>query len=564
MLESLYWSDDKPLYYGITWALFAAVTALAVPAAFRKEVWNKSTALSSTGFLVLAALTMAASRWPGLFYPRAYSTDEAQAVTHAITLAYDPVFYRSVAGLTWGPLMIYPLAWPLAFGFVPSYFTARLAAVGAVSLALIGLYLIVRDREDEGAARLAVLPPLAFFAFTNFWDFLYFTSEHAPIAYLSLATLAVLRLREARQPLTAFAAGFFTACAPLAKIQATPAALYLGLAALVFIATKASGERSIRQAAWLLAGAATPFILLAATWLVAGVFGTFWQTYILDSLSYVKVGTSLPASLIGLFRQIDETGSLNYYLIPIALCVVTGGLLLPHLSRNADWPARGTFLPFALGLLLVSTYAVIAPGRMYYHYLLFLVWPSALCAAALLVTIRRALAGNPAGLRLASAAFLVVTLAPAVHFRVQHGNQFAGMARRFDAAGSGDPVVAWLQSHAAPGDRLVPWGWRPDYNAEAGLPQGTRILSTIPITEHHHGYEHFLPMIMADIERGQPEFFIDTVAPGAPWLKDRARHGHDSIPALAELIRRDYALAAEIDGVRIYRLRHERAAPPQP
>ena len=82
-------------------------------------------------WLVLAGALLA-FRWPLLWAPHQQNPDESQLIAGAITLRHDPVFWRSVDGVTAGPLDYYPLL-PAAWGDgVASYAIARLIGLATV------------------------------------------------------------------------------------------------------------------------------------------------------------------------------------------------------------------------------------------------------------------------------------------------------------------------------------------------------------------------------------------------------------------------------------------------
>src|SRR5688572_6555404 len=68
----------------------------------------------------LAGAVLLCFRWELILAPFEFNPDEAQLIAGALTLRHDPVFWRSVDGLTAGPFVFIPL--------IPATFTEGLAS----------------------------------------------------------------------------------------------------------------------------------------------------------------------------------------------------------------------------------------------------------------------------------------------------------------------------------------------------------------------------------------------------------------------------------------------------
>ncbi|MEO5959042.1 MAG: hypothetical protein ABIZ49_05005, partial [Opitutaceae bacterium] len=137
-------------------------------------------------FAVSVVLTLFAFRWPGFFHHPELNVDEAHTVAAALTLGVNPVYWKSVDGTTHGPLNDFILLVPGLFGWPVNFLTARIVGCALISGALIWFWAGMRRMWGDGVACLAVLPPLAFFSFSTFWDFVHYTSEHLTIFLLTM------------------------------------------------------------------------------------------------------------------------------------------------------------------------------------------------------------------------------------------------------------------------------------------------------------------------------------------------------------------------------------------
>ena len=100
------WLDAHP---GSFWGVALPATGLFCAYVFRAARRPAGNGLTAAlDFLVLFCFLLA-WRWPFLLSAEEYNPDESQFIAGAITLAQDPVFFRSVDGTTSGPLNFYAL-----------------------------------------------------------------------------------------------------------------------------------------------------------------------------------------------------------------------------------------------------------------------------------------------------------------------------------------------------------------------------------------------------------------------------------------------------------------------
>src|SRR5215207_2009845 len=106
MLKTLFiWLDHHSYIY---WFLTAGPTLLLlwrIKATVRGDVFGPAEVPRRTnwGDALVIFLFLLAWRWPFLLVAGEFNPDESQLIAGAITLAHDPVFWRSVDGTTSGP-----------------------------------------------------------------------------------------------------------------------------------------------------------------------------------------------------------------------------------------------------------------------------------------------------------------------------------------------------------------------------------------------------------------------------------------------------------------------------
>jgi hypothetical protein len=473
MLWSLLnWLDASPTRYSCAaWTVFAvvAVSALAVFFPIRRFVWWRHPAL----FAGLLLLCLVAFRWPILFdNQQLVDPDESQMMAGAMTLRHDPLFWRSVDGTTHGPLAQWALVVPLLVGGVMDYTLARTVSVLLIWVSLLGAWMVLRHLFAEGPARLLVLPLLATHAFTNFWGFVQYGSEHTPAALLAIGCSFMIvawdRSGRAPRPWCLFAAGLALGAVPWAKIQAFPPAAWVAVAGLALIFTTPDLERRQRVralSALTLGGlAVSGFVLL---WIaVNGLWPDFWKSYILNNLQYAGGRWFTWAQTPGKFVELGNIAAgFNPFFLWVVGFSFCGSLLLPWFER---WHRRCVLV--AWGLLLVALYAVMAPGRMFMHYLQLVLYPAGLLgglvAGGALAALDRLPPGRVAP-RLTRVGLLAVCLAcglaPQIWWRAHESQPVPGHFARTGGRRVHSEVGREIRRHARQGERLGMWGWMPSF-----------------------------------------------------------------------------------------------------
>ena len=217
-----------------------------------------------------------------------------------------------------------------------------------------------------------------FFCCTTHWDFIHYTSEHLPFCLLALATMLLFtaRGREGFSAVRLFLCGLCLGAVPFAKLQGSPLALWTALfACILILAAKLPVKLRIRPILLLCAGGVAPALLLLAILLANGLFGDFYQCYIINNIAYSQ--GSLPLSAYVHFITHGGEPGFMLFLLPCLGYALVSALLLPLLStRN-----RALCL-YALGTVVVACYVIMAPGRPHGHYFLFLIPPLGLAAGA--------------------------------------------------------------------------------------------------------------------------------------------------------------------------------------
>jgi hypothetical protein len=538
--------DSSPTLY---WAVGYALTAVLIGVSQKKQI--------TLPFYLLGALVVfVLLRLPVVVLNRELNADESQIISHAITLFQDPVYWRSVDGTTIGPLDNYLVVIPRLLGFQLDYTSARgmglLCGIGS----LFFFFVAIKRWFGNTTARIALLIPLIFLAFTQETDYVHYSSEQVPLLLLSicLALLASLSQQKKEFPLQVkekpvwpwYGLGFVAGMIPFAKVQAVPQAFVLVLGGIYLGYQYYRQTGSTKPLLALLTGGLT-FPAIALVWMLFyGVFQDFIDFYILGNAVYAGGGalTDIPSQF---GKLVLLSPDFTVLLGIVALITVLGraaGQRLPLSSTSSP----GLFLPLIiLGYGLTAVYAATKSGNLFVHYLNFCIYPLGLTAALGIqqMTTKRIFV-------LAGPLLLVgwFGLQDALSFyKSRHLNAFVSV----DATTLPEsPVIKALKPYVTSADRLVVWGWQCRYYVEAQLAQGTAENHSERCIFQHPLREAYRERYLSDIERNRPAIFIDAVGRNSTWVQDVATQGYETFPELATYINKNYRYIGKIDDTRLF------------
>jgi hypothetical protein len=571
-----YWSDSPVVYNWILWGGWIVLLFLSCgPFLFPKGSTSntsrpclRKTILHPVVFGMVVGLWIMLARWPGLFYPVGFNIDEDQFLAAARATVMDPVFFRGAEAGSTGPMNIYPLLWPAAFGQLPSLFSVRLTGLLMLGVGLGSLYAGARTVWDEGAVRVAIVFVASFFGFISYWDFAHYTSEHASIFYFCVGWGVILRFLGNNPPkgpygkLLAFLGGVSLGLIPLAKLQGAVWALVSGLVlvGVLWLYGKSRAE-SLKLCIAAILGGMLCTTVLVLLFSVGGVFDYFWSSYILNAIDYKGQGLSgwrkdqLFRELLFAADPMRPRDFLVYGAAWLGFFVVATLSLIRLRFRDVNWEWRFFILWCACWVNLgLALWTVLAPQRNYPHYLLYLAVPMALVLIPTLNWLRSKW-NFPCAIATLCCCILLLPLAG---WRWTHPHNWSLAGPSWRNPNHGEIASAILDAAQGGNGVLTVWGYNPVYHTKTGLIQGTRLATSSVFFNENALQEIFLRTFMYDLEKNQPSVFVDAVADGQfVMMTDRSKHGHEQIPEVADFVSKNYALFAEVDGVRVFRIKDQ-------
>jgi hypothetical protein len=117
-----------------------------------------------------------------------------------------------------------------------------------------------------------------------------------------------------------------------------------------------------------------------------------------------------------------------------------------------------------------------------------------------------------------------------------------------------------MNQFAKPGDLVTVWGFAPELYVETGTLPATRD-SHMPYQMMFAGplLAYYRDRFMEDLQLRPPKVFVDAVGPGQSEYRDREAHGYETFPALREYVDRNFYLAGDVDGVRVFARKRDTA-----
>ena len=404
---------------------------------------------------------------------------------------------------------------------------------GGIAAALVSL----RGGDHNSARRARWLTAILYAVFSTTYEPKVLAANTELFAVLPASLAVLVHLRGRGRAGASLATGALGACALLFK----------QVAGLLLVALAADGLiRGLRRQQLRRALAEVLLIGLGVVAVAGSVAVIFWRQGILrDALfwswTYIFHHYMPAASASGGF-----VARLFKCLLPFALAMSP----LLYLGRRVPW--RGDALVVWLWLVAMAGAAVIG-GRMYGHYFLLTVPPLSILAglggtewvATASPTRRRRLATLVA---VSASGFLLA----AWLFR---GATDSWLTLKPDYR----RAAAYVRARTRADDQLFVWGWFPALYVDADRCPASRFVYTHLLTgaraqsgaiTRGHLVPEAWPMLMADLQRAQPAYILDTSAGGYGYPFPPEQY-----PQLAQFLSSSYALETEIEGVRLFKRR---------
>ena len=496
---------------------------------------------------ILLFIFLLAWRWPYLLVADEFNPDEGMQIAGAITLAHDPVFWRSVDGTTSGPLNFYILL-PLRWLSLPlDYFTARLAGLIFIWGSLFACLRTLTRFFTPGVAWLGVMPVAALFATATNTDLIHYSTEHLSMLILAVAIM-LLAGRNPGDMSRLWVAGCLAGSLPLAKLQTVPISVTLLCWCLgqALVETGQATSLRLRRVVSLGLAAAAPCLLMLTMLTLAGQTDAAVRRYFLHNLFYVSNTSSLADAMGDMSKLAMADGR-----FPLLLATSLVGLIAAVLYFSLRRVRPTALLIIGGWLTFAALVAILTPRRGFLHYLLLLPVPLTVFLGAVIGTWWENLRAPRSRLLLATVFLFTSGFLPLITRCLQPVPSIYGdFSYHWRHPQTSAAVV--VQAIAGRDGLLGVWGWANRLYVETGLGQATRDAASIWSIQANNQIDYHRSNYLADLRRNSPAVFVDAVGPGAFTFNDRAVQAHEVFPELADYIHQHYSLVTDLAEVRIY------------
>lgn len=511
------------------------------PVLRKEELSGKRGWIVFGAFFLTLALFLPLARWQSLTFPGEINVDEGTCIAQGLKYLHDPMPWRSVDGVTSGPLPTWVNLWAPLLGLPLSYASQRLTTLLLIFLAIVAATLSTREMVGPRYSLLCVFPAVTLLATTLNPDFVSAALEYLPVALASGAICLILSDHRSPHALKIFFVGLITGALPFSKLQAAPSgvALFLISAGLLVHTRRAlPGVLRIHGACLALGGLTVPALILLPV-LLAGAWPEFLLFYLRGGAAY-RYETPLLHTLDFLV-----TGNWDFGIYWVA-SVAASAALLGFVKKDANLREWRIGLGLLVIYVQVVLFSVLRPGFNFPHYLLLLVIPISLLTTWVL----KAFLLFPSE----TAAPRQTLLVPAIFgliLLVQVGNAGLRYPEERGLLANGtveeDEMLPVLARYAKPGDSMAMWGRIPRLHVMTALRPATRFVDTTYVINPAPRYERYRQLYLEDLKRDQPRLFVDAIDHSQPrvWPPGTLVR-HEMLPELGVWIRDHYSLEAEV------------------
>jgi hypothetical protein len=523
----------------------AALTAFVVLAVIPPPRVSRERAFEAA-FLLSAWAALFAGRWPVLWWRDPINPDEGAFVACAMKARFDWIPWRGFDAGSSGPLNCDILALPALFGVPLGFISARVTALCLIAGAICAFYYAVKWIYGTTVARLSVIPSVLLLSLTRTLDFVHYSSEHFSIFLTTLALAAAAYLARDTGPkssclIACTIGGLCLGSTPFAKLQASPIALAVlfSLAAALLVARPPLPANRRLEVFTVLAALFTVPVAILLSLCTTGTLSDAIISYYTMAFDYI--GSRPPVRISYFFVSAQDYAA--FLICSLVVILAGGGMLYSriHLDRISVWASMSCIL-----LTFASFFAIYQAHRSFPHYLLFSVIPVSFCLATV-VGLGHYLVSPTARGTLARALVVLFFLLPLGIATLESSNDFnpkAIIPKR--------GTVMAISRYAKPGDRMMVWGWMPEYYVQTNTIMSTRDPTIERLVLESPSREYFRQRFLTDLRAHPPVVFVDAVAPGAFTYSDRAIHGFETFPAVEAFVREHYTEQEDVAGVRIF------------
>lgn len=497
--------------------------------------------------LIFCFFLLLFARLPFIFSNIPFNPDESMQLAQAITIKKNPVVFEAWDGNTIGPLCTYLIMIPHALGLPLEFTTLHLMSIIFQFAFVWLLFQSLKLAFGTESAYWGTLPLIVWFAFTQHYDFVHYTSELPALVMLGVCTYVYFMFLKNKKLSYwwLFLQGFLSALIPFGKLQAVPLVFVVLLftAIQLFSRNKNHFNIFLKSIGYLVIGGISALLIITSITLYWEVFDEMILFYFKGNLFHEAGGAkvSIWRRIINHFETTSDLFEFKAFIIYVI------GLLVVFVLKtfNKTNSFASIYLYFAITLFIFGIYAVSKSGFRLYHYYHFLLLPLTIFAGFF-------------SQKLETKTFvrIIVTVCTILLFllpilpSIAKGEEFFRYhhpQRKMELSNVSKAILKYDKS----GEYLAVWGWMQHYFVETQMPQATNDNHTIRCFTYSLINEH-RKRFLNDLERTKPKVFVDAVAPSSFLMNNKEEFGIQNFPALKKYLDEKYTIVETVDGNDIY------------
>jgi hypothetical protein len=489
--------------------------------------------------------------------------DEPLWIASAKTFYHDPRPWVSADTGTGGPIvpmLLISLKW---FGLPIDHGSLKFMSGGIMALSASAVYFGFVKMMSRPLSRLVILPLVVAVSVMVNNDMIAYNSEHSVILLLAFSFLFLARVNvvgTGKFQVNTILLGILLGLVPFAKLQGAPIAFFFGLTACLIVYKKGS----MKPLFTLMASALFPSILFLPLIFFYGGFGEFWFSYVQNNLIYAAQtsteGDGIARSMNLFFGMLSVPKELHFFFYYSLTVIVFGfTLLLSFMNRmKREQIAK---LLFVVGMLLITIYCIVAPGRGFIHYILLLFIPITIASAIIIHIAVQVIQDFQKDLTynsdFFSFSFAVVFLLISCFYYFQSNFTYTPdylnkANERYVGFSLHHAVVGVLNRYYDTNERMAIWGWGPELFESTDFLMGTRDCASSFQIEEGPNQQRLLKRYIDDLKKNKPKLFVEAMGTNFFGFQDRTKSVFENFPNLNDYIKSNYTFVGDIGGARIF------------
>ena len=497
-------------------------------------------------FILIGLVFICWGRWDSIIYPLPLNPDEAQMAANALRFKAYGLSWHSLDPTTSGPYNTLVISWPYLFGGDVTLCTVRMTACGLLGSVFIFVYSSIRSISGRFYTTLISIPLVVFYGLEENSEFLHYSSELFSLFLLVLANFLVVKNYNVPKPnkpnlFLIILLGLAIGVAPFAKLQSSPIALIVGVFS-IYLLFRHPNPRKKTSITIFVISCLIPGLALLIPLYFTNNLHHFFSSYIAFAIIYVNDSLSF-FGLHHLIAGDQLLTSLTYLVATLGI----SSLFYTSFFIKKDKGHINLLMTYSIVVLGAAFYSITKPGNGFQHYLMYFP-PFAILFVGYSVCYipRHKLFKLYVFLFFISTAFYFTYPTVTNNFKIKSLDSYSSRYKtklKNSFSWKSPNIFSWLSN---PSDRLLVWGWMPEWYVWSGLTPASRETHNYPQIVQTKLTDYYRKRFLYDIEGSSPSIIIDSVSGNSFGFNDSKQNGLFSFPELGSLVSSEFERLGDI------------------